>query len=137
MAVRIGALLLLAAAGCATSVKDWSADQPLGSGYALLAGRIAHERLRVEAFPAQAPGEGPPASFETEEEFPSALQGVTVEEVQGRILAVDIIANLGYQNRLPHCGCWFRDGIRTQIDVVFHGKRLQDDAVTDNKTVGS
>jgi hypothetical protein len=46
--VRTLALLLLAAAGCATSVSDWSAEQPLEPGYALLAGRLQHERLLVE-----------------------------------------------------------------------------------------
>lgn len=38
----------------------------------------------LEAFPAFAPGEGAPASFETEDTLPSALKSVRVEQVQGR-----------------------------------------------------
>jgi hypothetical protein len=45
---RLALLSCLAAAGCATSVKDWSAEQPLEPGYALLAGRLQHDRLLVE-----------------------------------------------------------------------------------------
>jgi len=37
-----------------------------------------------EAMPGLAPGEGVPASFETEDTLPSALNGVRVEAVQGR-----------------------------------------------------
>jgi len=40
--------------------------------------------VALEAFPTQAPGDGPPASFETEDTLPSALKGVAVEPVQGR-----------------------------------------------------
>ena len=38
----------------------------------------------LEAIPPLAPGQGVPASFETEDTLPSALKGVTVEPVQGR-----------------------------------------------------
>ncbi len=47
-------------------------------------GREVEQGVHIEALPTLAPGQGVPASFETEDTLPSALKGVRVEAVQGR-----------------------------------------------------
>ncbi len=43
-----------------------------------------------------------------------------LQQVHRRIFAVLIVADLGFGNRAPHAGGWFRDGVGTKIDGV-HG----------------